>query len=79
MTMNQQILIDDLLIMQLRNREYAESLTTELGIRLLYDIPWHKMPYYRYYRFGGFPAGVWEFSSEPFKKKAVVQDEMELI
>ncbi len=64
---SRQVIVSDLLITELRDRFYAESLLTETGVRLHFDIPWCDMPYYKHYRDTFFGGEVWVFSSVPFK------------
>lgn len=64
---SQQVLIDDWLITELRDREYAESLAREVGVRLYANVPYWKMPYCKHYKWEHPSGEMWEFSNRPFK------------
>ena len=59
---SQTVIVSDLLITELRDREYAERLTQEVGVRLHFDIPYCKLPYYTHYRDNKIGGEVWRFS-----------------
>ncbi len=63
----QSVIVSDLLITELRDRVYAEGLMSECGVRLHFDIPWSKMPFYRHQRDTKFGGELWEFSNKVFK------------
>ena len=67
--LTQSVLVDDLLITLLRDREYAERLMIASGVRLHFDIPWDKMPYWEHYRDNEAEGNRWNFSSKPFKEE----------
>lgn len=64
----QSVIVDDLLISQLRDRVYAERLTRDCGVRLHFGIAWSDMRYYTHYRSPNLDGEIWEFSSKPFKE-----------
>lgn len=68
--LTQSVVVSDLLVTELRDRFYAERLMTEGGVRLHFDIPWSKMPYYKHYRDDGLGGEMWIFRSKPFKELA---------
>ena len=65
----QDVIVSDLLISEFRDRFEAETLTTENGVRLHFDIPWSKMQYHRHRRSESLLGELWQFSSKPFKKE----------
>ena len=69
--LKQAVVLSDLVIVEMRSKEIAESLTSEGGVRRWYNIPYDKMPYFRHYRRDSFDT-IWEFSNYPFKKLEVI-------
>jgi len=67
--LTQRVIVPNILITELRDRDYAERLTREVGVRLHFDIPWCKMRYCRHYRDDLHLGEMWEFRSVPFKEK----------
>ena len=62
--LRQQVIVDDAYIIELKDREYAESLSRSGGVMLHFGISYAKMPYSRHYRCR--LGELWEFSSIPF-------------
>jgi len=62
----QQVLVPDYLLTEIKDREYAESLTGEVGVRLHFGISWAEMKYHRHRRDAEVEAEIWQFSNKPF-------------
>ena len=71
MPIAQSVIMEDVIIMSLRDGQQAELLTSETGVRLHFDLPWSKMQYHRHYRNAQFQGEQWDFSDVPFVDKAL--------
>jgi len=61
------VVVDDLLITELKDGAKAQDLSTEGGVRRHFNIPYCDMPYYITFRDDTFGGRHWHFSSKPFK------------
>lgn len=60
----QTVVVPDILVDTLRDREYAERLTLEFGVRLYFDISWAKLPLCEHHRDKELQGVVWTFSEK---------------
>jgi len=67
----QDVAVPDVLVRGLADREYAQGLLREVGVRLHFGISWAVMPYCIHYRSPKLGAEVWRFSNKSFVERGI--------